>query len=57
MYINLPPNFMDIGEAMANVQGIRENQDWKYFFLSLLLMNRFTVLSLDTKEGKYYIKK
>lgn len=57
MYMNLPPNFMDIGEAMANVQGIRENQDWKYFFLSLLLMNRFTVLSLDTKEGKYYIKK
>lgn len=57
MYMNLPLNSMDIGEAMANVQGIRENQDWKYFFLSLLLMNRFTVLSLDTKEGKYYIKK
>lgn len=57
MYMNLSPNFMDIGEAMANVQGIRENQDWKYFFLSLLLMDRFTVLSLDTKEGKYYIKK
>ena len=56
MYMNLPLNSMDIGEAMANVQGIRENQDWKYFFLSLL-MNRFTVLSLDTKEGKYYIKK
>lgn len=57
MYMNLPLNSMGIGEAMANVQGIRENQDWKYFFLSLLLMNRFTVLSLDTKEGKYYIKK
>ena len=57
MYMNLPLNSMDIGEAMANVQGIRENQDWKYFFLSLLLMDRFTVLSLDTKEGKYYIKK
>ena len=56
MYMNLPLNSMGIGEAMANVQGIRENQDWKYFFLSLL-MNRFTVLSLDTKEGKYYIKK
>ena len=55
--MNLPLNSMDIGEAMANVQGIREKQDWKYFFLSLLLMDRFTVLSLDTKEGKYYIKK
>ncbi|KAK8798764.1 hypothetical protein WA158_007848 [Blastocystis sp. Blastoise] len=33
-------------EAFANVQGVCENNNWK-----------FSVISLDTKEGKVYIKK